>query len=91
MEQPCSVIRMVRSYTADNFRKDIFYPTLEKIGVRRLTPHATRRRMATSMSEADIREEDFIAMMGHTDFKVDVESYIFQTAEKLSKSIEKME
>jgi hypothetical protein len=43
------------------------------------------------MSEADIREEDFIAMMGHADFKVDVESYIFQTAEKLSKSIEKME
>ena len=47
--------------------------------------------MATSMSEAGISEEDFIALMGHTDFKVDVESYIFQTAEKLSKSIEKIE
>lgn len=78
-------------YTANYFRKNCYYPALEQIGVRRLTPHATRRRMATSMSEADIREEDFIAMMGHADFKIDVESYIFQTAEKLSKSIEKME
>lgn len=77
-------------YNTNYFRKYCFYPALEKIGVRHLTPHATRRRMATSMSEADIREEDFIAMMGHTDFKVDVESYIFQTAEKLSKSIEKI-
>ena len=78
-------------YTSDSFRNSCYYPALAQIGVRRLTPHATRRRMATSMSEAGISEEDFIALMGHTDFKVDVESYIFQTAEKLSKSIEKIE
>ena len=78
-------------YTTNYFRNSCYYPALVQIGVRRLTPHATRRRMATSMSEAGISEEDFIALMGHADFKVDVESYIFQTAEKLSKSIEKIE
>jgi integrase len=60
------------------------------IGVRRLTPHATRRTLATLMSGANIREEDFIAMMGHTDYSVDIENYIFQSAEKLQKSIEKI-
>lgn len=77
-------------YPVKYFREKCFYPALEQIGVRHLTPHATRRRMATSMSEAGISEEDFIALMGHSDFKVDVESYIFQTAKKLSKSIEKI-
>jgi Site-specific recombinase XerD len=77
-------------YPAKYFREKCFYPALEKIGVRELTPHATRRTFATLMSAANVREEDFIAMMGHTEYSVDIESYIFQSAEKLSKSIEKI-
>ncbi|MDF1495182.1 tyrosine-type recombinase/integrase [Caproiciproducens sp. CPB-2] len=77
-------------YTANYFRKNCFYPTLEEIGVRRLTPHACRRTCATMMSAAGVQEEDFIAIMGHADFQVDIDSYIFQTAEKLRPSIEKM-
>jgi hypothetical protein len=41
------------------------------------------------MCAANIREEDFIAMMGHADFAVDIDSYIRQSAEKLSASMEK--
>lgn len=77
-------------YTAKYFRERCFYPALEKIGTRKLTPHATRRTFATMMSTAGVREEDFVAMMGHSNFSVDIESYIFQSAEKLSKSIEKI-
>lgn len=77
-------------YTAKYFREKRFYPALKQIGVRILTPHATRRTCATMMSKAGVREEDFIAIMGHTDFKVDIDSYIFQTAEKLRPEIEKM-
>jgi integrase len=77
-------------YSAKYFREKCFYPALEKIGVRRLTPHACRRTCATMMSKAGVKEEDFIAIMGHTDFKVDIDSYIFQTAEKLRPAIEKM-
>ena len=54
----------------------------------RLKPHATRRKFATMLSEAHVSEEDFIAMMGHADFEVSIESYIYQTAEKLRPSIE---
>lgn len=79
-----------RPYTANYFRTNCFYPALEAIGVRRLTPHATRRTCATMMSGAGVQEEDFIAIMGHADFKVDIDSYIFQTAGKLQPAIEKM-
>lgn len=77
-------------YPVKYFREKCFYPALETIGVRRLTPHATRRTFATLMSGANVREEDFIAMMGHSEYSVDIESYIYQSAEKLSKSIEKI-
>ena len=42
------------------------------------------------MSAANVREEDFIAIMGHADYSVDVESYIFQSAKKLQPAIERL-
>jgi integrase/recombinase XerD len=77
-----------RPYTSRNFREYCFKPALKQIGVRVLNPHATRRTFATLMSKSNVREEDFIAMMGHTEYSVDVEHYIYQSAEKLQKSIE---
>jgi site-specific recombinase XerD len=77
-------------YTANYFRSKCFYPALKAIGVRRLTPHACRRTCATMMSKAGVQEEDFIAIMGHADFQVDIDNYIFQTAEKLRPAVEKM-
>lgn len=78
-----------KAYSAKYFREKCFYPALKEIGItRKLTPHATRRTFATLMSMANVREEDFIAMMGHSEYSVDIESYIFQSAEKLQKSIE---
>ena len=68
----------------------MFLSSTWKIGVRRLTPHETRRTLVTLMSDADVREEDFIAMMSHTNYSVDIDNYIFQSAEKLQKSIEKI-
>lgn len=75
-------------FTSGNFRNNYFNKVLKQIGVRELTPHATRRTMATLMSKAKVRPEDFIVIMGHADYKVDIESYIYQDAEKLRPSIE---
>lgn len=77
-------------YTAKYFREKCYYPALKAIGIRRLTPHACRRTCATMMSAAHVREEDFIAIMGHADFQEDIDNYIFQTAEKLRPSMEMM-
>jgi integrase/recombinase XerD len=83
-------------YTAHYFRNYCFYPALEKMGIqenkhpRKLTPHAARRTFATMLSKAGVREEDFITMMGHSDYSVGIESYIYQTAEKLQPVIEQL-
>lgn len=77
-------------YRSEYFREKCYYPALEQMGIRKLSPHATRRTCATMMSAAGVQEEDFIAIMGHTDFSVDIDSYIFQTAEKLQPAIEKL-
>jgi integrase/recombinase XerD len=79
-----------RPYDPKVFRKRCFYPTLERLKITRLSPHATRRTFATMLSKANVREEDFIAMMGHSDYKVDIDSYIVQSTEKLRGAIEKL-
>jgi integrase/recombinase XerD len=78
------------AYPAKQFREKYFAPALKKIGVRPFTPHATRRTFATRMAAANARPEDIEKLMGHTDYSVDVESYINQSAETLLKAIEKL-
>ncbi len=75
----------------DNFRKNYFKPALEMMGLPDdLTPHSCRRTFSTRMSAAGAREEDIIALMGHTNFEVDINHYIKQEAETLYKSIKLM-
>ena len=73
------------------FRDKHYRPALEQIGVRLLTPHATRRRFSTSLSAAGVREEDIVALMGHTDFSVDINHYISQSAKTLLEAIKKID
>lgn len=73
------------------FRDKHYRPALEQIGVRPLTPHATRRRFSTSLSAAGVREEDIVALMGHTDFSVDINHYISQSAKTLAEAIKKID
>lgn len=75
---------------AKYFREKHYMPALEQIGVRPLTPHATRRRFSTSLSAAGVREEDIVALMGHTDFAVDINHYISQSAKTLLDAIKKI-
>lgn len=77
-------------FSPNYFRKYCFAPALEKMGLRALTPHATRRTFSTRASAAGMRQEDIIALMGHTDFSVDIDNYINQTAETLNHAIEKI-
>lgn len=78
-----------RPWTTDRFREK-FKNCLAEIGVRVLTPHATRRTFSTRLSAAGTSKEDIIALMGHTDFEVDIKHYINQEAETLIKAVEKL-
>lgn len=77
-------------YTPDSFRRRCYYPALDAIGVKRLTPHATRHTFATRLSAAGARTEDIQALAGHEDYEMTANTYIHQNVATLRKAIEKM-
>ena len=80
-----------KALTPDHFRKYCFYPAIQTLGFPNdLTPHSCRRTFSTRMSAAGARQEDIIALMGHTNFDVDINHYINQETETLYKAITKM-
>lgn len=74
----------------DYFREYCFKPALKAMGLPVYSCHATRRTFSTRLSAANARQEDMIALMGHTDFSVDVEHYIIQEAKTLYNAILKI-
>jgi integrase len=73
------------------FKDDRYFPLLEKLGIKRRTPHCTRHTFATGLQAKDTKPEDIIRLMGHTDYKTTTENYIHQQLEQLKKSIENLE
>lgn len=79
------------SMTPNQFRKKCFYPVMQALDFPDdLTPHSCRRTFSTRMSAAGARQEDIIALMGHTNFDVDINHYINQEAKTLYNAITKM-
>lgn len=76
--------------TADYFRRQCYYPALDLIGVRRLSPHATRHTFATRLSAAGVRTEDIQELCGHEDYSMTANVYVHQNVEELRQSIEMM-
>ena len=80
-----------KALTPTHFRKYCFYPAIEALAFPDdLTPHSCRRTFSTRMSAAGARQEDIIALMGHTNFDVDIDHYINQETDTLYKAIIKM-
>lgn len=77
-----------KAMSKDYFLKYGFRPAMQAIGLGdEYTPHSCRRTFSTRMSAAGAREEDIIALMGHTDYKVDIDHYIIQEVDTLYKAI----
>ncbi len=74
-------------YTARLFREKCYYPALEKIGVRPLSPHCTRHTCATMLSAAGARPEDIQKILGHTDYDTTANTYIHQSINTLKNAI----
>ena len=79
-----------KPYTADNFRKDYYYKALLEIGVRRLTPHATRHTFATMLARQNVRPENIQKLMGHTNYGFTASVYVHQDSDTLRNCIEKL-
>lgn len=56
-------------FKVKHFRENIYYPTLEAIGVRKLTPHCTRHTFATLLDKAGVDPTEIKHLMGHSNYK----------------------
>lgn len=74
-------------YTARLFREKCYYPALEEIGVRPLSPHCTRHTCATMLSAAGARPEDIQKILGHTDYDTTANIYVHQSIDTLKSAI----
>lgn len=79
-----------KRWKTQTFREVVYYPTIEKIGLPRLTPHATRRTFSTRLAAAGVRQDEIIKMIGHTDYDVDIKNYINPENKTLFEAIKKM-
>lgn len=71
-----------------NFRKRNYYTTLESLGIRKLTPHATRHTFASLMSKANVKPELLQSIIGHADYATTANIYIHNDLEQLKKAID---
>lgn len=79
-----------RKMSTKTFRAKYFAPCCETVGIRPLTPHATRRTAETMAAKSGMRPELMLAIFGHTDYKTDVQHYIRPTVETIEEAMAKM-
>ena len=73
---------------SNNFRKREYYPLLERIGIARKTPHATRHTFASWAVSAGIRPELLQKMLGHASYDTTANIYIHSNIEQLIQAVE---
>ncbi len=72
----------------NNFRKRDYYPLLDKLGITRKTPHATRHTYASRARRAGMPPEILQKILGHADYTTTANIYVHMDAEELIKSVE---
>ena len=72
----------------DNFRHRKYYPTLEKVGVRKLSPHKARHTFASMLNKAGANKVYIQKLIGHANYAVTANTYTHSDVEELRKAIE---
>lgn len=77
------------------YRKSIFYPTLERLGIdhkaRGLTPHRTRHTFATRLAKAGAHPTAIQKLMGHADYATTANTYTHPDFYELWSAITKID
>jgi integrase len=86
---PRLIHRDGQAISVDYYRKSLFYPSLERAGIKRhLTPHATRHTFGTLLSRANANTKHIQDLMGHTDYALTANVYTHPHIEELRNAIE---
>ena len=79
-----------RPWTYYTFVPQVYYPALEAIGVRKLTPHACRHTAITRAAKADVRPEAMMAKFGHASYDIEAKTYIHPDAAMMEAEFSKV-
>lgn len=72
----------------DGFRKRSYYPLLERLGIKRKSPHSTRHTYASWAAKNGIAPETLQKILGHSKFSTTAEIYIHADTEQLISAVE---
>lgn len=75
-------------HTVANFRRRDYYPLLERLGIRRHTPHATRHTYASWGRDAGIPPEVLQKILGHASYSTTANIYVHSDTETLIQAVE---
>lgn len=65
-----------------------YYPLLDKLGIERKTPHATRHTYASRARRAGMPPEILQKILGHADYSTTANIYVHTNAEELVRAVE---
>lgn len=71
-----------------NFRRRDYYPLLERLGIDRKTPHATRHTFASWARRAGIQPEILQKILGHADYSTTANIYVHTDISELLQAVE---
>lgn len=74
--------------TPNNFRRRDYYPLLDKLGIARKSPHATRHTYASRARKAGMPPEILQKILGHSDYSTTANIYVHTDIEELLKAVE---
>lgn len=72
----------------NNFRKRDYYPLLDRLGIERKTPHATRHTYASRARRAGVPPEILQKILGHANYSTTANIYVHTDIEELLAAVE---
>ena len=72
----------------NNFRRRDYYPLLDKLGIERKTPHATRHTYASRARRNGMPPEILQKILGHADYSTTANIYVHTDVEELVNAVE---
>lgn len=75
-------------HNPQNFRKRDYYPLLDKLGIDRKTPHATRHTYASRARRDGMPPEILQKILGHADYNTTANIYVHTDIDELLQAVE---
>lgn len=85
---PLLISGYVGQHTIANFRRRDYYPLLERLGIDRKTPHATRHTYASRARQDGMRPEILQKILGHANYTTTANIYVHSDISELVAAVE---